>query len=455
MAVTPLERLFHEDKILSDRGAAYLAANAFLVLGFVTVISSSVAKTSTGVIIESSIVAVGVVLAWFFTAIGIRTVTAIEFWRECEHGGAKQAEDLWLFNFFHDRDVLLGNGVRIVGVQHPCPKPKKEGSVRAAVPWRWEWISSLNNVVGVILPVIIAGFWVVASFTIYWGRSVSLGGRAFPWFLQGLVIFVLASFFFGWLWKTRPWTPRHEGEPTLLAVLGRGVQQTSSGWVPTPAYEMCELLDGKPRHRRIPVEVVKDAEECRVGGGQLNVRAAAHIIKRARMQCVLGFASPASYLRDSEGKPSVRTEGDPMAAYLRTLVDRPEVIDWKADLPGLPSTDSDTAVEVANVMDCARDRGIRNVLFVTISAHVPRVILRARQESRTGETFTVLASETILAEFEPSETAELADLQASAPYQRTIRDELYGTAEALGLKVSSASSPTASPRGPPTTGSKD
>lgn len=212
----------------------------------------------------------------------------------------------------------------------------------------------------------------------------------------------------------------------LLAVLGRGIQKTGEKWEPTGDFEVFRKdQDGRMVHSATPISDNDDDENCLIGGGKLNVEAAALLLRRTKMRCVLGYAPPAPYLR-SLGGPS---ESLPMGKLLRSLVPGADINDWK---DGLESEKSNTIVEVNNVMKLAGQIGIKEVRFLTISPHVPRVTLIAQKAPKEQAVkFTVESSETIISTLEPASRTRIARIQQSKAYRRTVAAENVGISTLL------------------------
>ncbi len=173
-----ISRVYHEDKLLLDRIDSYLAANAFLVVAFATIFLVPSAFLWAADIVQISIVLLGLFLAFIYIAIGSRNCIAIEFWRECEQSVIQSAKDSDLFAFFKENKVEVDGGAIINSNTRDFPGNK--GSLRASVPWKWEWVGSPNHVIGVWVPRGIATFWVVLSATISFGATVDVVGHAIP-----------------------------------------------------------------------------------------------------------------------------------------------------------------------------------------------------------------------------------------------------------------------------------
>ena len=429
---SPLVRVYHEDKLLSDRIDSYLAANAFLVIAFATVFLTSAVSLWAAIIVQTSIVLLGLFLAFFYISIGSRNRIAIEFWRECEQAGLHSVNDKHLFTYFERGQVHLPGGII---KSYPRGKSNaEEGSVRASVPWKWDWVGSPNHVIGVWVPRGIATFWVVLSSTISYGATTSIEGHPLPvtplLFAPMLVVAILL--FIAWAPpKGHPKWVKTDDQ-TLLAVLGRGIQKVGENWVPTEDLEVfIRDQKGKPVHSPTRLAVDDSNENCLIGGGELNVHAAALLLSRTKMGCVLGYAPPASYLRNPQVEgPS---ESLPMGELLRSLVPNAEVIDWN---DGQGSEESNTDLEVGNVMKLASRIGVKEVRFLTISPHVPRVTIiaqKTKEDLKLRVDFTIESSESILSDLEPECRDRIAHIQQSKAYRRTVFAEYEGVKKLLGI----------------------
>jgi len=437
----PSDRISHEDTLLASRVAAYLTANAFVTIAFVTVSYGSLSTTTGGVILELAIVGLGVFLAFFFTAIGRRSVTAIRFYRACAREGISDVPDSSLREFFRDGRTKLDNGITLGHVpSHQVTKTETK-SIGKSIPWIWRGASSPNDVIGVLLPGCLAFFWVAVSFTISWGSTFDLDKHVLPsWPFIGLSVLVVVLFLF--LWMVSTWPLADVGRETksdggsLMAVLGRGIQYRVGKWLPSPDREICRRLsDGIPLHSAIPIPGDLDGPDAIVGGGQLNVEAAAALLRQQRMSCVLGFAGPAPYLWHWNGGDDGPSESGPMEAALRMLVPDAEVLPWtpRGEFDPGPHSPSDTRVEVGNVMRLAEERGYSRVRFITITPHVARVAFWAQRLRRVD--FTVESSESILVALSPAHAQRVYDLQSSSAYRTTVHDERAGL-EKLLLPIS-------------------
>lgn len=202
--------------------------------------------------------------------------------------------------------------------------------------------------------------------------------------------------------------------PDLLAVLGRGIQRVDGRWTPT---SYLEVYNGR-RHSATPLRGGDEHPQCRVGGSQINIDAAVEVLKRAPIPCVLAYCPRAKYLRviDGPSENAVMTQ-----ALLKRLPDA-EVIRWTERDRG----PSDTLIEIRDVVQLARQRGFRHVLFLTILAHVPRVLLLAEREIPSPIRFTVASSETVLLAHRPKLYRRISKLMASRAFVRSVNLEILG-----------------------------
>lgn len=229
-------------------------------------------------------------------------------------------------------------------------------------------------------------------------------------------------------------------ERELLAVLGRGIQWDGGRWFPTPDLEMYRLVDGRPRHSARPLPPDPASPMFLVGGGALNVDAAAEWLRREPRDCVLGFAGPSPYLQRFDGAQDGPSESEVMSDEIARRVPSASVTRWS----GAPDVPTNTAVEVRNVLDHARRAGYSRVRFLSVSVHLPRVALWAQRVARVE--FTLEASETVLLLWRPQEVGRIARLHASSAYRRTVLREQLGIEEATRLSGGDrANGPTASP----------
>jgi hypothetical protein len=428
------KRIYHDDTLLSNRATTYLAANAFLVIAFATIIAASPSTGSSRLILELAIIFIGMFMALGFTTIGRRSVIAIQFWRECSNSNAP-VRDGDLFKFFRDGIVVLPDGT-VISRKRPDEFRGAPGTIGHEIPWRWGVIGTPNNALGVILPLCLASFWAAASFTVSAAGGMTILTVLIPTaFVFGTFISIAGLSAFAVMMAT--WSPQGvsiSAPRTLLAVLGRGIQydphsrEDPEGWIPSPDYETCtRSADGKPIHSALTLKEERGSSNWVVGGGQLNVDAAVAILRRTPMPCALGFAHPADYLRKYDGANDGPSESEPMERALKRALRDSIVIPYS----GIGIGASNTRAEVENVMKLAKERRFEAVRFLTISPHVPRVSLYA--QSAKLVKFSIESAETVLLSLEPDQAERIRTLQSSVAYRNTISDERFGIADSLDL----------------------
>ena len=427
----PLERIYREDELLAHRNLAFLTASSFLVIAFVNVLVASQLATLGKSLVELAIVGIGLFLSFFSVALGRRTVLAINFWRECENAGLKAEDvtDAALFSFYTEGSAVLPRGVIIVGKNDSTNIRGTPGSVRYAIPWRWSWVGSTNDVVGVLLPLSFAIFWMFLSFMVFPDWSFQVGVITVPSsLLVGIGTAAVVVPFFIWMALTLPLRPQRLSPPCeLLAVLGRGIELRNGKWVPTEDVSPYVLdTSGRPLH--VPDFPSSDKETIvyLAGGGRMNVEAAASLLKKQPCACILGFARPARYLQTSGG-PS---ESEPMSDLLEHILDsQAQVERWNIRYGG-DRVESNTSVEVENAFRYAKEKGYVRIQFLTISPHLPRVRkyaeeCRAKPEF-SGIHFTYLASDSVLEMSDPKERRRIRRLRQSKEWIETQHYEWMG-----------------------------
>jgi hypothetical protein len=207
---------------------------------------------------------------------------------------------------------------------------------------------------------------------------------------------------------------RTSSAPDLLAVLGRGVQQVDGHWIPSPDFE---VYNGR-HHSPTPIPGGDGHPNCRVGGGQLNVDAAVAFLNRTPIPCILGDSRTAKYLRDVGG-PSER---EVLTQAVLRLLPSAHVIQSRMPDRG----PSDTQVEVRHMVSLAHRRGFRHVQFLTVLAHLPRVLLLAERAAGRSLICTGAASELVLLAHRPNQSHRISRLLGSRAFRRTVEMELAG-----------------------------
>lgn len=190
-------------------------------------------------------------------------------------------------------------------------------------------------------------------------------------------------------------------------MLGRGIQKlTENGpWVPTPALEVC---NNNENFSHLPIAVPADdaSPASVIGGGELNLLAGATLWRKYKPKLtVCAYGERSNYLRSIDA-PS---ESEVMSQQLQKLIPEAKIETWPRTrtIPGKPSN---TNQELWNVMNLARERGLREIGVVTVTVHLPRTIFFAKNHLSLPE-FTPLelqyfASGLVLVEKDPKLFAE-------------------------------------------------
>ena len=420
------ERVRHEDALHGERTLAYLTGNAFLVIAFATVLFAHPGNLPAEPGTALAIAIIGSLLGFLFIAVGRRSVIAIRFWRECEKAGIASGSDDDLRTFYQDGCVVLRNGALIERATNGLTAVGPRGTIYGAVPWRWRRTRSTNDVLGTLLPSAFTAFWVIIAFGNLWNRSFSIQGLTLPEVVPvgafALIVILLSAVYY----VTWPETPFHDKSPKILAVMGRGIQKVGDGWVPSPDFEMYEriVLPGRVefRHPGKPGEAIdQTSDRCRLGGGELNVLAAAEIVDSYGL-CVLGFAHPAPYL--GKDGPS---ESHWMSIALKARAPDATVREWDGE--GDISRISNTEMEVNNILEFATQQSVERVVFLSLESHLPRVMALARRACKSEIKTYRLSSESVIHELRPDLRARLRKFESSLGHERTL------TSERAGLKA--------------------
>lgn len=189
-----LQRLYHEDTLLTQRTYNYLTFNVFLVAALAF---GGATKDSLG-LFGGLIVAVGATVSVLQGAFGRRIEKAIIFWREYARlieDKAKIPVDHLLFDFYREGKVSTPWGV--IGKREERRKPMYN-------TWPWSWMPSTNTMVGVLLPFLIASVWLLAAL-------IPLARAGCFWPSVIIVALWLCLTIITWLWPL-PATP--ERKPT-------------------------------------------------------------------------------------------------------------------------------------------------------------------------------------------------------------------------------------------------
>ena len=427
-SVNLAERVIHEDRLLSERTASFVAANAFLAVAFATVTGVLLGSHSIADLLRWGIVGLALFLAYFELALGSRTLAALSFWRACERGQV-EVEDHHLGDFYREGHVEFDNGcVRMATSRRQIRHPR--GSVEGSPPWRWmPSVGGWNGISGTVIPTALGIFWVAASFTIA------------PLYWAGAAVAVVSFAFFLVAWVDSPsraaWCPRRD---EVLAIMGRGIrrQRRHLGrvrWVASSNFELYELVGGKPAHLPDrPEKFDRESDLCLVGGSRLNLEAARRILENRDSLCVVGFAHAAPYLRKARDQNDPRerdlNESEILSNELQRLLPDAEIERWEQD----SSDPSNTEREVRNVIEFAIEKKIPSVRFLSIRPHLARVEAcaarvceRLRLAGISPPTIeTSIASEDIVKGISSRHARRVEDLVSSSAYKRTIAWEEMG-----------------------------
>ena len=232
----------------------------------------------------------------------------------------------------------------------------------------------------------------------------------------------------------------------LLALLGRGIQQTSlknAAWELTPDIEVC---DEKGAH--LPVRAPENDDDPRsiIGGGELNALAGIVLSETLRPDLVVcAYGARSKYL-NSIGAPS---ESRVMSDWLTAEITKtggtvPEVNvfneeEWQSDETG-------TNRELHNIFTFAARRGVTNIAILTVAVHVPRAALMAHHHLMNNPAFKGLifqcyASELVLLGSDPKHyETRVRRIFGSKSYERNLSRELRGMNDLLAGKYTSVAS---------------
>lgn len=429
MALSADDRIHYEDKQLATRVLAFLTATSFLVIGFATAESRATGLGQSAAALQFAIALLGLFLSYLYSAVGFRNITAIRFWGK--YAAATRSEHGLLFDFFHNGAVTLATGATI---SQTAKRGGKARTVWDALPWKW--VHTPNDVFGLVVPWGLAVFWAATTFTVPLGTFSAYGVTlSVAETLVGPLVSVVGFVVFFVTYRSWPGEVTLKKSGVLLAVLGRGVYFDGKEWVPSEDFEVCRIDPGTeaPSHCALPVQDGTPGTGKRLGGGRLNVDAAATILSRGSTPVVLGFGPPAEYLVAYEKGKVGPIEGEPMAQVLRAKVPSAQVIPFPSEVVVDPRSKSDTRLEVSSVFQLARVRGFSSIRFLTISPHMLRVQHFAFEEFNANPrvSFTVESSEGVLLSNRPEASNRVARFQGGPEYAATVKDELAGL-ESLG-----------------------
>ena len=422
-----VDRIYHEDSLLADRNFGYMSVNAFLFVGYVTALVFIQRAGLELSIIQLSAIILGIFHGIFHISTGKRTEFAISFTRALERAGLKKAKDRYLFEFYRD-GMVITNSAFITTKSVSKKNRIKKGTMYGSIPWRWKFVGSVNNVVGVIIPFGIVLFWISVSFTVQTGLAPIHICRSEISFnnVIGISTFIVTMAFLiamRWSWPKDP--QEFRSNDTILAVLGRGIQFQQKRWVLTPDIETYRLLNGKPEHSAIPLGPGTEGTVDLVGGGLLNVEAAALFLNRTPMLTLVGYAPPAEYLKRWDGTNDGPSEGRIMGERLKELVPNAKIIEWDKNSSHLPDVEkSNTELEVRNIVHFAISNGFHKLLFLTVSAHTERVRLIASKYDDVS--FDVISSEDIITLLDPGQRPRIGNFLKIEADKRTISYERIG-----------------------------
>jgi hypothetical protein len=213
--------------------------------------------------------------------------------------------------------------------------------------------------------------------------------------------------------------------PVLLAVLGRGIQQDSTGkWVLTDLLEVCNEVGA---HLAVqPPEDDNNPNSC-IGGGKINLLAGVELYKYFRPALtVFAYGARTKYLHEI-GAPSesrVMTE-----EFLRILESESPTVEVFGEA-AWGKTAAGTFEELDNIFTRAIHHGIKNVAIVTVAVHVPRTALMVSVQLNKsvfdGKIFPqIYTSELILESARPVEFRGLfAKSVSSQSFRRTLAREI-------------------------------
>lgn len=246
--------------------------------------------------------------------------------------------------------------------------------------------------------------------------------------------------------KIHDMEPINKKDGLLLALLGRGIQQTSlknMTWELTHDLEVC---DEKGAH--LPVRAPENDDDPRsiIGGGELNALAGTVLSQTLHPDLVVcAYGARSKYL-NSIGAPSEsHVMSDRLTAEITKAggtVPEIEVFDeeqWRSDATG-------TNQELHNIFTLAVRRGITNIAITSVAVHIPRVLLMANHHLKNDPVFKGLAmqcyaSELVLLESGPEHYRDRVDrIFGSQSYVRNFARELSGMNDFLAGKYKNIAS---------------
>ncbi len=423
-----IERIYHEDKLLADRNAGYMSVNAFLFVGYVTALALVRTPGLVLSIIQFSVIVLGIFLGIFHIAIGRRNEFAIAFMRALERAGKLKFKDSYLFEFYKEGKIMIDSDVLIASKSVNIWKGGKPRTMFNSIPWKWKFVGSANNVVGVIIPLGIVLFWVAISFTIQTGlEPIHVWKILFPInILIGLLLLVVIIAFLTVMEESWPEEPQEfSAKDTILAVLGRGIQFREGAWTPTQDIETYKLNKGIPEHSPVPLKSGTAGTVDLIGGGSANVEAASLFLSKMPMLTLTGFAPPAEYLKKWNDEDDGPSEGLVMANKIKESGTSATIMTWEQLNSNYRGDEkSNTELEVKKIIEFAKSIGFHKILFLTVSVHSKRVEFIAGKNHEI--TFSVISSDEIIETLGSWEHDRIKKLRESEAFKRTLNYEKKG-----------------------------
>ncbi|MEK9180428.1 MAG: hypothetical protein AAB897_03380 [Patescibacteria group bacterium] len=237
---------------------------------------------------------------------------------------------------------------------------------------------------------------------------------------------------------------------TILAVLGRGIQQNEPGgqWHLTGDIEVC---DEKFAHLPVRVPENDDDPHSIVGGGHLNLFAGIQLSRSLNPEvvvCAFGFRS--NYLKSVNAPSESQVMSDEFEVLRGKQNYGPTLHIFREDGGGwshVADRPSNTNQEIDNIFYWALNRDIYNVAIVTVTVHAARSLLMAQRHLSSGKpgydkiNLQFYASENVLLEANPQTwSARCQKLLGSRSFQRNFQLEQRGINALLSGKYNSVQS---------------
>lgn len=179
-----INRLYHEDQLFVQRSNNFLTVNAFLIAAFA--LSFHIEEIAYFPYI---IAGFGLLFALLQVPVGWRLEGTSNFWREYLWLAEKQIGinfDHALFDFYENGEAKTSFG--LISVVEKQKKP-----IYKTFPWNMPFVHSMNILLGISIPWIIAIFWLL--FII-----ILLFHKGFYWFSLLIIISFLFLFLTSWKW---------------------------------------------------------------------------------------------------------------------------------------------------------------------------------------------------------------------------------------------------------------